>query len=142
MHFFTMLILGLSAFATSKIKNPGQPIQSFCEIRAVYEGPSFQKVSRAMPNETREGNWVYWDLEIKEVSNRDNCPTDKKISLRLRSANYRQEGEKRVVTYPSDFDEPVKGDTIKLTAFYSQGKDTYLQKDFAEWTLGEVLSND
>lgn len=139
---YLLFLVSLSAFATTKAKESGQPVQSLCEMRAIFQAVSYQKITRNVRDQSREGNWVYWDVEVQDVSNQEICPREKKLSVRLRSATFRQEGESRIVTYPVDLSQPEMGDRIKISLYFSKGKDTYLQKEFSEWTLSEVLENE
>jgi len=142
MKYCLLFLFSISAFATTKIKEAGQPVQSLCEMRARFDGPGFERVEKKVRDQSREGNWVYWNLEVQDVSNRELCPLEKKVSIRVRSASFRLEEGSKVATYPVDFSEPKVGDRIKVSVFFSKGKDTYLQKDFSEWTLSEVLENE
>ncbi|MCO5144415.1 MAG: hypothetical protein M9962_15155 [Oligoflexia bacterium] len=128
------------SFATTKAVSPGQqPIRNNCKLEAVFLKPSFKNQSIVKNGKERIGHWVYWDVAIKNISTRQNCPTEKEISIRIRAADYSiQEGNK-IITYPVDVYEPKVNDVINLSIYFIQGKDTYLNKKYAEWTLHEVL---
>lgn len=136
-----LLLFTTVTHATTKVATlPGQASESFCELRAKFLGTSTVKLSGRNGREARAENAVYWILETLDSSDAS-CPRDPKISVRIRAADFKGKSSEPEITYPVTIHEPSRNQLVRIKIKFIQGKNTYLNRKYAEWIFAG-LSND
>ena len=137
-HFFSLFLLALPAFATTKLANSGQPVQIFCQVRAEFQGVDANRLKLR----NKKSDLIFWRLNIVDVSNKDICPTERSISLRVRGASWASgNAENPKITYVVEVKEPKVGELFSAKIRFLEGRDSYTERDYKEWTLGELIND-
>lgn len=134
-----LFLAALVAQATTTVERPsGRLRNEFCELRARFAGVRAEALSGGAGKRGRSQDAVYWELE--PVGNPgDGCPAERSVSVRVRAASFHSVGAKKIITYAMDIREPAAAEIARFHVRFVRGKDTYLNREFAEWTLVERL---
>lgn len=136
-----LLIFSCAAHATTKISDPNvRSPKAHCELRANFLGAKGVKLTGGPGREAQSENAVYWDLEVIDGPS-PMCPKDRNISVRVRAASFSGKILEPVITYPIDIREPPRDQAFRLHIKSLRGKDTFLNRNFSEWTLIERLDD-
>lgn len=137
-YFLPLFLLALPASATTKLLTSAQPVQLFCQVRAEFQGVDANRLKL----KTKKSDLIFWRLNILDVSNKELCPTERTISLRVRGASWASGGaDNPKITYVVEVKEPKVGEVVSATIRLLEGHDTYMDRDYKEWTLGELLND-
>jgi hypothetical protein len=137
--FLVMLLVSMPAFATTKVKLPNgqQPVQNFCEIRAKQLSAKAVRVAGGRGRAERTTDLVFWQLEILDVSSKDGCPPEKNIDLRIRAADFSGTPASPNIVYTAGVTEPASEEVFKAKIRFIEGRDTYTNRKYHEWTFVE-----
>jgi hypothetical protein len=135
------LIPILLANATTKISNSGQFSQKSCEVLGIYQSVNAARFKQVVNSRERTSDIIAWNLDIKDVSDKDACPALGLQSIRIRGADFSGTVSNPKINYPLDVAQPKINDRVRLKIKLIQGRDVYVQRDYIEWTLSEVLAD-
>lgn len=128
---------GEPTFATTKGISTGQPVSSFCQVRAKFLNASADRLKFKKRGVEQSSALVFWNLEILDASDQKICPEGKSLSLRIRGGDFSGTKENPNFTYPVDFNQPKPEEIFSVKIRLIEGRDTFTARDYKEWTFVE-----
>lgn len=140
-NLFSLFFWASAALATTKIQLPSQPIELNCQVRAEFKGVSAERLNFKKGNASQTSDLVFWNLSIIDVSNKEICPVERELALRVRGGSFASgTRENPNITYVVELKEPKRGELFSARIRLLEGRDSFTNRDYKEWTLGGVVS--
>jgi|GEM_PF-6148064 len=140
-NFISLLVLSGFALATSKIQQPRQQVELSCLVRAKFNGVNAERLNFKKSGASHTSDLVFWHLDIVDVSNKEVCPTERELKLRVRGGSYASgPKENPSVTYVVEIKQPERGELISAKIRLLEGQDSFTERNYKEWTLAGIVS--
>lgn len=106
-----------------------------CDIRAVFREASVIPYEFARQGSKQELRKIFWTVDVETLLSPggQNCPSVRRLQLRVRGADARRIGGRWQIDYPVHLAEPARDTLFTAAIVYAAGHDSYTGENYQEW---------